>query len=126
MQGNVVQCSILLHCMTNLPLPAHELAAQLLFDIRNQSLEVDDGVALEHLGQTVGQVAGQAAAGALVQVELEIKPLPRSIISCKQKADVVRPFRVVTKKRLEKLMGSAGWKESGQHLGSENLFRLHS
>ena len=49
------------------PVGASGLVAQEGVDLRRQSLDIDDGVAAEYLGQAVGQVAGQTFAGAIVE-----------------------------------------------------------
>ena len=52
-----------------LPVGAGGFVAKEGVDLCRQALNVDDGVAAEYLGQAVGQVAGQAFAGALVEFQ---------------------------------------------------------
>ena len=120
-----MQRSVLLHCMAKRPLLAHQ-SSHVLDNICHQPLQINDGVPFEHLGQTVGQVAGQAATRTLLQIKLKIKPLVRSIVTGKNKVDIVGTFRVVAKQGIEKFMGPTGRKKPDKHIVGKNLFWSHS
>lgn len=92
-----------------LPVGAGGLVAQEGVDLRRQPLDVDDGMAAEYLGQAVGQVAGQAFAGALVEFQGKGEGICR--LALENEADVVGSVFGVAEQGVEEGVGPFGRKE---------------
>jgi len=92
-----------------LPVGAGRFVAKKGIDLRHQTLDVDDGVAAEDLGQAVGQVAGQTSAGAFVK--LESKGEGVCCLAFEGEADVVGPFFGVAEQGIKEGVGPFGRKE---------------
>jgi hypothetical protein len=105
---------------SQLPLAAAALSIHQRAQFRHDALGVDDGMPLKDLGQPIGQVAGQAAAGTLVKFKVEKQLVfPGSIES---QSDIICPFIVVPEKGLKKLDGALRWKEGVQFILAEDGF----
>jgi len=96
-------------CGAELPVGAGGFVAQEGVDLRRQPLDIDDGVAAEHLGQAVGQVAGQAFAGALVEFEGQGEGVCR--LALENQADVVGSVFGIAEQGVEEGVGPFGRKE---------------
>ena len=91
------------------PVGAGGLVAQEGVDLCCQPLDVDDGVAAEYFGQAVGEVAGQAFAGAFVEFQSKCQGVCR--LALENEADVVGPFFGVAEQGVEEGVGPFGRKE---------------
>ena len=92
-----------------LPVGAGRFVAQECVDLRRETLDIDDGVAAEYFGQAVGEVAGQASAGALV--EFQAKGQGVGGLPLENEADVVGSFFGVAEQGVEEGVGPFGRKE---------------
>ena len=81
--------AFLLQGGAQLPTGACYIGPQQFGDIRSQALDIDDGVAAEHLGQAVGQVTDQTLAGPLVQVQIKTKRVAGGVIAAVAQGNVV-------------------------------------
>jgi hypothetical protein len=91
--------------IAQLPASTAAVAVEQGADLIDHALDIDDGMAGKHLGQTVGQVTRQAFTGSLVQFQIENKParlmLPES------EPDIVGPFGRIAQQGIKELIGTA-------------------
>jgi hypothetical protein len=124
-QWNGVPLLIVLKGRPQAPVAAGPAIAQTLLNVLDQSGYIDDGVALEHLGQAVGQVADQAATGPLVQIEQKTQGLRGRVVAVVLQLDSVGTLVGIAEQGIEKLVGALCRKQFVQHRAGKDLIRLH-
>jgi hypothetical protein len=102
------------------PLAASGCTVHQGIQLGHNPLSVDDGMPLKNLGQPVGQVAGQAAARALVKLEMEKQLVVAG--GFEGETDIIGPFIVVPEKGLKKMDGALRWKEGIEFILAEDGF----
>jgi hypothetical protein len=91
-----------------------------LTDSAHQFVDIEDGMAGKHLGQSVGKVADQTMAGSLVQLQLKSE-LVLGTVSVAQD-DVVRTLGGIAEQRFKKLVGTgAGQQLIAPFIGKKRL-----
>ena len=103
-----------------LPFPGAVFPAGALGEIGRHTLDIDDGVAHEHAGQAVGEVAGEAGIAALMQFEEEVQGALRS--GEQGHPDIIGPVFRVAEQSFEKLRSALRRKDFVHAGGGKDLF----
>ena len=117
-KGNNVQLAVDLFGMAELPLGGFCGPAEVGRHIAGNARNVKNGVALKNLGQAIGEVAGQAFAGALAQFKGQLGLL--RLYATADKPNVVSAFFSAAKQRFEKIIRP----RSRKYLIQENLIQI--
>lgn len=86
-------------------------------DLANDTGHIDNRVTHKHLGQAMGEVAGQTLAGALVKLKFEIDAI--LCLTDIGECDIISAFRTVTQKGLEKAVCAIRRKDFFQYVWRE-------
>jgi hypothetical protein len=119
-QGDQVHFLASLFGATKCPFPAPGLSGQQAINGLNHSRHIDHRVSRKDLGQALGQVADQAAAGSFVQAQLQIDAL--SIGAVIGKFNVIGPLAGIAEQGIKKIIGTFSGKKLLQGLrGKEGV-----
>jgi hypothetical protein len=83
----------------------------------NQALDVDYRMTGEDLGQSLGEVAGQAAVWSLVEEQIKDQLVAPGLPV--GQGDIVGTFRGIAEQGLKKLIGSTSWEKGGKFVLAE-------
>lgn len=104
------------------PSAAPKFAVEPLSDLFHHAVHIDDRMPLEHLGQTVGQVAGQAFSRALAQLEFQVKGvLMKGFV---RQPDIESPFIGIPEKGLKKHIVPTLRKKAFKVFPSKKIFQF--
>ena len=103
-EGNDVQIPGYLPGIAHLPTVAGSLFSKQTIDSLHEPFHIDDGMAGEHLGKPVGQVAGKTFSRFLLQMKLEMKPV--AFPPFEFQTDVKGPLARIPEKAPEKTIRS--------------------
>ncbi len=99
------------------PLGAAYLFTEQPINGGNQALDVDYRMAGEDLGQSLGEVAGQAAVWSLVEEQVKDQLVAPGLPV--GQGDIVGTFRGIAEQGLKKLIGSTSWEKGGKFVLAE-------
>jgi hypothetical protein len=94
-------------------------AVQGLVDLIDDADKIDDGMAFEHLGQTVGAAAGQAFPGPFVQMKREAEAM--AFFSLEHQSNIKGSLLWVPQERFEKVIGPIFGKNFPEMVGGEKF-----
>lgn len=115
-----MECVILLDGGIKSPALTDQPVAQAGLDILDQPLDVDHRMPGKDIGEAVGEVAGQATARPLPQVQVKLQ-LPALLVETgKTQGNVIRPFAGVTKQGFKESIGPLWGKQCLDRIGTED------
>ena len=117
-KGDDVQLAVHFFGMAELPFGGFCGPAKVRGHFTGNARHVKNGVTLKNLGQAIGEVAGQAFAGALAQLKGQFGLL--RLYPTADKANVVSAFFSTAKQRFEKIIRP----RSRKYLIQKNLIQI--